>query len=217
MSIAPPTPEDPRHGTVAGYNRIPCREECCKAAYRRYRKAWHLERGRGQHRVISALGAQRRIQALAALGWSNASVARAAGLSPEYLHRILDYATVRRETHKRIDDVYQRMSMTLPTEHPQTISATRNRAARNGWASPLAWENIDDPAEKPAGRYQAHRRTTEVDEAVVLRLLGGERIDCTRAERDEAMRRWRAAGKPEKALCRMQGWKDSRYGREVAA
>jgi hypothetical protein len=207
--------DDPRHGTVAGYNRIPCRDECCRKAMSKYKQNWHLDQMRGKSRIVPALGMQRRIQALSALGWSTAEVARRAGMHPEHLPRMMRVDTVTRATHERIDKVYRELSMRLPTEHPQAIAVVRNRARRNGWPPPLAWDNIDNPDERPhVGR--SHTPKDDVDEVVVQRLLDGQRLDCTTAERHEAMRRWRAMGKPERQLCLMQGWKDARYGRDAA-
>lgn len=43
------TPDDPRHGTVSGYTRGGCREECCRAAIRPHwrRASERLRRRRG--------------------------------------------------------------------------------------------------------------------------------------------------------------------------
>jgi hypothetical protein len=96
---------------------------------------------------------------------------------------------------------------------------TMARARNGGHIPPLAW---DDPGGLawPNPDKRTHRRPRPViptiDEAVVLRLLGGERIRASRAERDEAMRRWKAMGRSERSLCEIHGWRDGRYGRDVA-
>lgn len=197
---------DPRHGTVAGYNRIPCREACCRKAMATYKQLWHLDQMRGADRLIPAIGAQRRVQALACLGWPNAEVARRAGMHPEHLPRIvLRAAMINRKTHDRIAAAYEQMSMTLPTGNAQVIAATRNRAARNGWLPPLAWDDID--RDKRGSIGHKHKRS-DVDEAVVLRILAGERLSCTPAEKREVLRRW---GGSMNELGRLTGWNVDRY------
>ncbi|HET7326973.1 MAG TPA: hypothetical protein VFJ14_06755 [Nocardioidaceae bacterium] len=96
---------------------------------------------------------------------------------------------------------------------------TMTRARNAGHLPPLAW---DDPGTlawpNPDKRTHARRRppTVVLDEAVVARILAGESIRATKAERDEAMRRWRAAGGSEAELCRRMGWRAGRYGRTAA-
>lgn len=99
---------------------------------------------------------------------------------------------------------------------------TAAKAQRRGHQPPAAWDDPRTPAMpsgwKPAVDKGSDRRArTDVDEAVVLRLLSGERLLCTSAERNAAMTRWKAAGHSERELCLRQGWKDSRYGRKDAA
>ena len=74
---------------------------------------------------------------------------------------------------------------------PQGPGANRARtwAKRHGFAPPLAWDDIDDPDEKPnyGERADHHAR----DEAVIERFLGGEfKLPTTRPERVEIIRRW---------------------------
>ena len=192
-------PNDPRHGTVAGYNRIPCREECCRRAMAIYRKKWNLDKMYGRDRLIPILGARRRLQALAALGWSNAEVARRMGMNSEHLPHLLRYAThIGQRNAARIAAVYDELSMQLPkptTRHQkQAMSVARNRARRNGWPPPLAWNNIDDPDERPHERREDRRTKTDVDHAVVERVLAGDRLPMTTAERREVVTRARAKG-----------------------
>lgn len=100
----------------------------------------------------------------------------------------------------------------------QTASKARNKGHR----TPAAWDDPGVPA-MPKGWQPViddgtdHRRNDDVDEVVVMRLLAGEHIPSTRAEKDEVMKRWKRAGGSEAELCRIHGWKDSRYGREEAA
>ena len=86
-----------------------------------------------------------------------------------------------------------------------------------GYAPPLAWDDIDDPTEMPRGLVNS-RDDDGIDPVVVDRLLAGERVRSTNAEKVEAMRRWTREGGSEKALCDMHGWRAGRYvTREDAA
>jgi hypothetical protein len=67
------------------------------------------------------------------------------------------------------------------------------RAARNGYLPPLVWDDdtIDDPAAVPAVAPDVE---DVVDEVAVAEAMAGRRINLTRAEWDEAVRRLLAAG-----------------------
>jgi predicted transcriptional regulator len=100
---------------------------------------------------VSALGAQRRIQALFTLGWRVKDINAAAGQDIEHvLHR----DTILRETHDAVCRAYDTLSM---RHGPST--ATRNRAHKSGYAPPLAWDDdkLDDP------RARSARRRSQVD------------------------------------------------------
>lgn len=203
--------DDPRHGTNAGYSYGGCREQCCKKAHARAMNLWRMGRA---DKLVPALGTHRRIQALMTLGWSGREMSRRIGHHRDYLAKVLDSRLVSSSTARKVADLYDALCMTLP---PQTSSTTqtRNLAQRKGYAPPLAYDDIDDPNENPGSNIDSSR--DDIDEAVVLRLLAGERMSATKPERDEAMRRWLRRGGSEAEFCRMHGWKDGRYGREVAA
>jgi len=102
--------------------------------------------------LVPTIGATRRVQALVAIGWTLTAIATQCG------HRHLQWAwelahatspAISEASHWAIADTYERLSMTLGGSKRAV-----NMAARYGWAPPLAWEDIDDPAEQPslAGR-----------------------------------------------------------------
>ena len=217
MSMAPTT--DHPHGTWHGYN-LGCRQECCREAARLYQKRRVYDAERGLSRKVNSIGLRRRIQALNCLGWSNYAIAAQAGVGREQIRQWCLRDTVYRGSHDKVAAVYEALSMTLPPERVRfermDVTRTRNRARRLGFVPPLAWDNIDDPTERPK-LGNAPKRRDEVDEVNVQRLLDGQRVTSTKAEKDEAMRRWKAAGRSEKSLCDMHGWHDARYGREDAA
>jgi hypothetical protein len=148
------SPDDPRHGRSTGY-RLGCRDQCCQAAVTavvlRRRRRLYLEKI--DSTVMSSLGAQRRIRALVALGWSMAQISREADYTRAAIGHVLRRDVIHRDTFDRVAAVYERLSMTLPPVVTKTdknsFARSKNLAASNGWPPPLAWDDIDDPDEQP--------------------------------------------------------------------
>lgn len=143
--------DDPRHGTERGYYAhrkagqkacTPCTDAHCVAAKRRAIRA-----SNGQPALVPAFGAQRRIRALAAIGWPFAEISVQLGRkrAHEGIATLLRQDWVQRKTAERVDEVYRRLCMT-PGPNPTVAK----RARLNGWAPPLAWDDIDDPDETPS-------------------------------------------------------------------
>jgi transcriptional regulator with XRE-family HTH domain len=127
-----------------------CRPETAAAIL-----AVHLDPADGAR--VLAFGAQRRLQALVALGWSQSKLAARLGVlrsnSTALMTRThLSAATVR-AVHKLYDELWDQ----FPPEdtHRDKIAATRARkhAQKHRWAPPLAWDDdaIDDPNAQPEG------------------------------------------------------------------
>lgn len=160
------SPQDERHGTTRGYH-AGCRDACCRAAMARYEKAGRLARLRGG-KAVPALGAQRRLQALMALGWSSHSIAVAAGVPHRnHVWRIIHGQKgkptrwIQRSTHEWVCRVYDDLSMKLPDG--RYVARTRAYASRNSWPPPLCWDDIDDPNEQPRGIRTNDRRDLLAD------------------------------------------------------
>jgi hypothetical protein len=160
--------EDNRCGTEAGYVRhrrtnTPACDRCLNAHARRakdYRTRVYLE---GQKMWTDGTGTRRRLRALMALGWSGAELSRRLGRDRTWLDRIAkrDGCQVHIDTARKVAALYEQVSMTVPVG--RVANATRNRAKANGWLPPLAFENIDDPDERPDGwQYQAPDRATQL-------------------------------------------------------
>lgn len=201
------TATDPRHGTTAGH-AAGCRLLCCRAA----RNADERQRRKrrqvlGIVRTVPAVGTQRRIRALMALGWTSADLARSCGWKTS--QAVTELLTARKWVHvgtaETVARVYDELCMT-----PGPSVVGRRRAAAKGWPTPLAWDEgaIDDPKARPHGNTRGRR---ELDESVVDRLLHGEQVHSNQTEKTEAMRRWLASGRSEKSLCTIHGWKPGRY------
>jgi hypothetical protein len=200
--------DDPRHGTHAGY-RAGCRCDPCRAGSAAYRRSLYNRHYIEGHVLIDSTGTRRRIEALVALGYTweaiDAALAEVTGKSRARGHsnrRHLVFkggGKITRDNAAEYAAVYDRLSMRLP-EMTCSARRARTRAARLGWLVPLAWDEgrIDDPAYKPAMR-SARKHRDDVDEAVVLRVLSGERLDTTPAERAAVgLRRDGAALRPRR-------------------
>jgi len=154
------TPDDPRHGTNAGYvaHRTTGVEPCqpCRKAAADYERQRFYDSHLGRQRRIDVTGSRRRIQALQAIGWPSRIICEELGYTHKNALGPLLYAHefITRARAAKIADIYARLCM---TPGPSTI--TRNRALRAGYAPPLAWNNIDDPDEQPTGvRVEGKRR-----------------------------------------------------------
>lgn len=180
---------------------------------RRSRKAARLRRYRTQRilngdrpLLLDSTGTRRRVEALMRLGWpAHAIAARGGWGTPEAVRQLRMRARVTPRNAASAAAVYDALSMTVGPS-----AETRRRAELAGWPPPLAWNNIDDPADRPAGDALVED-LDDVDEAVVLRVLAGDRLPATRAERLEVIRRWDASGRSRNELARRTGWKLERY------
>jgi len=157
--------------------------------------------------MVPALGTHRRIQALAVMGWSVAAQAKRMHRSREYLLKTLNKDLVFLSTAEAVEAVYADLSMVVPAGH---TLRTRNWAKAQGWFPPLAWDDIDDPDERPtSGRDRCGPSWNDVDDARIARILGGEwRMKCTIAEKRLIVGGWTRSFKELEALT---GWKPERY------
>lgn len=167
-------------------------------------------------RTWTPIGIQRRLQALSRLGWSMLVVADAIGADVDGLRRLR-----RREVVKHVRTpmalqvirAYDQLHMTLP---PAGASATETRAEaiRRGYLPPLAWEDIDDPTERPRATEPAGRKSY-VDHAAVERRLAGDRgVRVTHDEAAEVVRRALRAGHSTPWIEQRLGLKCERYVRK---
>lgn len=161
----------------------------------------------------SVIGIQRRLQALATLGWSSSMLARelqvnagaisTAQIKPRQFIRPAFADTVVRN--------YDRLTATPPSPEAAWVPAlVTARARRYGWQGPDAWDDIDfdvEPDPLPADY---------IDEAVVVRILSGDPVPASNAERAEVIRRWPTTGKSLNELEHLTGWNTRRYMREAS-
>ena len=147
-------PPDHRHAAATTcYSHHGCRCDSCRAVRqeRRRRSDWEANRIAGRDVWVSAVGSRRRIEALAWMGWSAAAVAARMGTHyrPVLRVRAGEHLRVRTSTHRRIEAVFRELAL---VEAPgRSGEITRGYARLHGYVPPLAWTNIDDPAEVPKG------------------------------------------------------------------
>jgi hypothetical protein len=200
-----------RHGEIAGY-QAGCRKPCC----RRAKKADRMMRERliasGHAFQVDCARSRRKMQALAAMGWSWASIARDhLGITQQALSRILARDVIRATTAERIDRAYDALEMAIPEDTIYT-RRTKNLARSAKWKPPLAWEDIDAGilADVEVDRAINH---DHVDDFMVETALQYHdfTLRFTRAEKSEIVRRWKRSGKSERSLCALTGWREGRY------
>lgn len=102
----------------------------------------------GGPRHVPVLGGTRRVQALMAIGHTHRSIAAEAGLNTQTVSEVLNQHSLQipRFWHEALAGAYDRLWRSTGTS-----VRNRTRAAREGWAGPLHWDEttIDDPAGFP--------------------------------------------------------------------
>lgn len=149
------------------------------------------------HGLVDAVGTQRRLRALYALGHDAKSMAHELGASTRTMWTLLtwpEHPQVTADLRSRVVELYDRLSLVVP---PPSRYRTRavHLAQRRGWAPPLAWDDelIDDPAATPQLDVEASGDV--VDEAAVQRAVSGDRsVRLSAADKDEAVKRLHGRG-----------------------
>lgn len=157
---------------------------------------------------IDATGSVRRVHALIAQGHPLRKIAEAAGTHYSCIQTVVaGPARVRRFFAERIEEAYRTLSGTTGSS-----IRGRNRAARNGWAPPAAWDDdtIDNPSSKPncgqtlTLRERAALRREEIihfawhgdtPEQILARLDGEVSISTVR----QIVQEWRTGQKRNRA------------------
>jgi hypothetical protein len=167
-----------------------------------------------QQKILSAkilfttIGVQRRLQALAVIGYSCPSIAKIIGCHPSTLNLIRKDlpSFIRYDFAVRVVEAYDRLHMT-PLDKPTTSAAARRTAAEHGWASPMAWDDIDHD-DSPT----VLAKDTELDEVAIERALEGDRtVKLSKAEKIAATTLWASRGLPFRELEDRTGWRVGRY------
>jgi hypothetical protein len=140
--------------------------------------------------TMPATGTVRRLQGLVAIGHGQSALARRLRWSMTTMTEVISGGLP--QVAPQVADAVEMLFLEL-WAHPvvsETGDQVREIAQRHGWVSPLAWDDIDDPAElpniagtslRPANPFDPDGPT--IDVVVVARALDGVRSKVTTAER----------------------------------
>jgi hypothetical protein len=165
-----------------------------------------------QQTVVPALGVQRRVQALAALGYTTGQIAAEARIEKCVIDRALRGVgkTMQFSNGEPVVQAFNRLQMT-PATGPQAVRQ-RNYAKKARWAPPLAWDHIDDPKARPVGMTHDSRSRYTMDEVAVQRRMAGDRtVHVHGEETREVVRRLAAQGYQYQWIEEQTGLKTDRY------
>lgn len=139
---------------------------------------------------ISAIGAQRRVRALIARGWSQKELARRLGLPEGHFGGIVrgEQVKITYRHHMRICEVYDELWNAPVEGTKRSIGLSLRRAREFGWAPPMAWDEgaIDDQHAEPVGMRDeapsSRGRTRQVylDDVEHLRKFGMSNYDIAK-------------------------------------
>lgn len=217
---------DPRHGLPVGVD-AGCSCNRCRLAATRMTRVFDANRG-----GVCRYRATRRLRALRAIGHTPERLAAAIGC---HLYDVLGLcetagtATVRRDLFARIAAAYEPLSARPGVGSVAEFEVAWAKNMR--WMPPLAWDNIDDRLERPSRdarwcpdadcedsmcplEHKARKHDT-VDESAVARVMAGELVPTTRAEKETITARWLAAGRTWDSLESFTGWHLEKYRKEA--
>lgn len=185
-------PEPPPHGEVRRYNYWKCRCDDCREAKRIHDKRQRERRATSA--FVDATGTIRRVRGLVAIGYSYTDLGARLGTRPEFVAYLAYGNTGPRGILCRTADTIRDLCNVVRDEGPPTgrgAAYARTVGRRHGWAPLHAWDNIDDPAERPAVSGPVD---DEYDEVLVKKAMaGGARWgQLYPADRLETVRRLRA-------------------------
>lgn len=115
---------------------------------------------------VNPLGAARRVQALCAIGYAVHWQATRLGYQKQSMLWLIrgEKPYITGAVDQRVRALYDELHMTprVGSDRIERASITKalRMAEREDWAPPLAWNDIDDPDERPATPEQSDRRFT---------------------------------------------------------
>ena len=157
--------------------------------------------------LVDATGTVRRLQALVAIGHPQTTLAARLRVAPPAVSILIHGRRefVATETYWAVAKLFSEL-WTQPVDGSRG-NRSRAIAKANGWVSPLAWDDIDNPKQHPNIRGVVKERASGkgyVDEIAVHLSMCGDQIKLTHADRQEAIRRLHA-----------RRWSDRRIGRAL--
>lgn len=166
----------PQHGTVSAYRNFNCRCPDALKANRNDRKFRSV--GLVPPAKVNSIGTARRLRALACLGWPLRELAERLGVHTSRVEHLRSqkYPVVSRHTHAAVAALYGALEY---TDGGDTRAA--RHAVRVGWSPPAAWDDIDNPDEKPLHQLGNSGEDSVNDEYVDLHELLAGRLPGSRS------------------------------------
>lgn len=137
--------------------------------------------------AVDATGTRRRLQALQVLGWSPGLLSAQLSMSHTYVNRVCrgELTQVRVFTAQSVRALYERLWDKQPPQAGQyqqmAVTRIRRKAARNGWAPPMAWDDatINDPKAIPegVGTVAPQRGKLPPPDEIAWLVAGGDSIE----------------------------------------
>lgn len=94
---------------------------------------------------VPVLGSARRLQALQVLGYTTADLSGRLGIGRRAINSIVnEQVFVTAKVARDIAALYEKLQLTNGSSE-----ITKRRSLKKGWFSPWAWDDIDDPDDKP--------------------------------------------------------------------
>lgn len=147
---------------------------------------------------VDAFATQRRIQALVAMGWSMSVLGARLGISRHGVAAVLTRPRIRETSAARIASLFDELAM-----KPGPSEMARSRSRARGWVTAMAWEDIDDPADRPHDGSECDGAERAGD-GVVLAFQGVV-ADLTPEERREVVSTLAAQGLSDAVIGRRTG------------
>jgi AraC-like DNA-binding protein len=157
---------------------------------------------------VDATGTRRRLQALVAVGWAQAWLARELHRSPANLRRSMTSESVTARTAQLVNEMYERLWDAPPPR--QTIAqrnasdAARAHATQHRWQPPLAWDDIDEDPDPHPDPDDTSEDDSDIDEIAIERAITGDtRVRLTHAEQIEVVRRMSERGRSIRTIAEL--------------
>ena len=157
---------------------------------------------------VDSTGTRRRLQALIAVGWAQAWLARELHRSPANLRRSMTADTVTARTAQLVNDMYERLWDAPPPR--QTIAqrnasdTARAHATQHRWLPPLAWDDIDEDPDPDPDQPETSGDDSDLDEIAIERAITGDtRVRLTHAEQIEVVRRMSERGRSIRTIAEL--------------
>jgi len=159
----------------------------------------------GKRRSVDGTGTRRRLQGLVTIGWSGKQLAEQLGMDPSNLRRLLrEDSRVGAGTARAVHVLYDQLWNRPPREvgHWEKAAAARARryASDRGWASPLAWDNIDTDLAPGDQVADQSAESEHLDEIAIELAMAGRSVRLTKAERTEAIRQLHERGLSDRVV-----------------